>query len=139
MAHNLIRIVDSKDTLTEILKAARRKQPKKQNLPEAKPCFIRNIETKSEHYCFASVIFCTISKNTQVNMIPFIIVVVVSAHHIPRIPNALLLKMIASGMRSDVKAMLIPLHRRVLPNPDNAPTVIISTHKNASLNPTMIK
>ena len=53
---------------------------------------------------------------------PFIMVVVVSAHHIPRIPNTLLLKMIASGMRSDVKAILITLHRRVLPSPDNAPT-----------------
>ena len=96
-------------------------------------------EMKPEHYRCASVIFRTISKNTQVNIMPFIMVVVISAHHIPRISNTLLLKMIASGMRSDVKVILITLHRRVLPSPDNAPTVIISTHKNASLNPTMIK
>lgn len=70
---------------------------------------------------------------------PFSIVVVVSAHQIPLTPNTPLLKRIASGMRSEVQPMLITLHRRVLPNPVNAPTVIISTHKNASLNPTMIK
>ena len=70
---------------------------------------------------------------------PFIIVVVVSAHHIPRIPSTPLLKMIASGIRSDVNTILITLHRRVLPSPDNAPTVVNSTHIKASLKPMMIR
>ena len=80
-----------------------------------------------------------IIKKAHVNIMPFIIVVVVSAHHIPKIPSTPLLKMIASGIRSDVNTILITLHRRVLPSPDNAPTVISSTHKKASPYPTMIK
>ena len=53
--------------------------------------------------------------------------------------NNVVNRMIASGIRALVKIMLITLHRCVLPSPESAPTVVVSIHKKASLNPTMIR
>ena len=62
-----------------------------------------------------------------------------SAHQIPFSPSEVPPRMIASGIRALVKIMLITLHRCVLPSPESAPTVVVSIHKKASLNPTMIR
>ena len=71
-------------------------------------------------------------------MIPFMIDVMESAHQIPlspiRPPS-----MIASGILALVKVILMILQSRVLPSPDNAPTVVSSTHIKASLKPMMIR
>ena len=71
-------------------------------------------------------------------MIPFMIDVTESAHQIPlspiRPPS-----MIASGILALVKVILMILQSRVLPSPDNAPTVVSSTHIKASLKPMMIR
>lgn len=68
-----------------------------------------------------------------------IIEVNVSAHQIPSSSSDIADSRIASGIRALVREMLITLHRWVFPSPDSAPTVINSTHRNGSLNPTMIR
>ena len=57
---------------------------------------------------------------------PFTIDVEESAHQIPFSP-IIPPRMIASGILALVKAILIILQSRVLPSPDNAPTVVNST------------
>ena len=69
---------------------------------------------------------------------PFTIDVEESAHQIPFSP-IIPPRMIASGILALVKAILIILQSRVLPSPDNAPTVVNSTHIKASLKPMMIR
>ena len=73
-------------------------------------------------------------KNVQVKIIPFTIEVEEIAHHIPSRP-IIPPRMIDSGILALVKAILMILQSRVLPSPDNAPTVVSSTHIKASLNP----
>ena len=53
--------------------------------------------------------------------------------------NADITPWIIGGILALVKAILMILQSRVLPSPDNAPTVISSTHIKASLKPMMIR
>ena len=62
-----------------------------------------------------------------------------TAHQIPLSPSAVLQRRIASGILAPVNIIEITLHRCVFPRPDSAPTVISSTHINASLIPTIIR
>ena len=82
--------------------------------------------------------FLVIHKNVQVKIIPFTIEVEEIAHHIPSRP-IIPPRMIDSGILALVKAILMILQSRVLPSPDNAPTVVSSTHIKASLKPMMIR
>ena len=72
-------------------------------------------------------------------MIPFIILVEDKAHQIPSRPREVFPRTIASGILILVKRILMILHRCVFPRPEIAPMVVISTHKNASLNPIIIR
>ena len=80
-----------------------------------------------------------IQQNVHTKIIPFTIDVTENAHHIPSSPSNAPPKMIASGILALVKAILMILQSRVLPSPDNAPTVVSSTHIKASLKPMMIR
>ena len=60
-----------------------------------------------------------------------------TAHQIPLSPSAVLQRRIANGILAPVNIIEITLHR--CPSPDNAPTVISSTHINASLSPTIMR
>ena len=82
--------------------------------------------------------FLVIHKNVQVKIIPFTIEVEEIAHHIPSRP-IIPPRMIDSGILALVKAILMILQSRVLPSPDNAPTVVSYTHIKASLKPMMIR
>ena len=62
-----------------------------------------------------------------------------TAHQIPLSPSVVLQRKIANGILAPVNIIEITLHRCVFPSPDNAPTVISSTHINASLSPTIIR
>ena len=79
-----------------------------------------------------------IHKNVQVKIIPFTIEVEEIAHHIPSRP-IIPPRIIDSGILALVKAILMILQSRVLPSPDNAPTVVSSTHIKASLKPMIIR
>lgn len=83
-------------------------------------------------------LFLVIQKNVQMNMIPLTIDVAERAHQIPLSPIRPP-RMIASGILALVNVILIILQSFVLPSPDNAPTVVSSTHMNASLKPMMIR
>ena len=79
-------------------------------------------------------LFLVIHKNVLVKIIPFTIDVEESAHQIPFSP-IIPPRRIASGILALVNAILIILQSLVLPSPDKAPTVVSSTHINASLKP----
>ena len=83
-------------------------------------------------------LFLVIHKNVQAKIIPFTIDVEESAHQIPLSPIIPPRRM-ANGILALVKIMLIILQSLVLPSPDNAPTVVSSTHIKASLKPMMVR
>ena len=90
-------------------------------------------------YCYCSQVifyflFPVIHRKVHVKIIPFIIEVTESAHQIPLSPIRSP-RMIARGILALVNVILMILQSLVLPSPDNAPTVVSSTHINASLNP----
>ena len=83
--------------------------------------------------------FLVIQKKVPVKIIPFTMVVEENAHQIPFSPKEVFPRIIANGILELVKRILMILHRCVFPRPEIAPMVVISTHKNASLNPIIIR
>ena len=62
---------------------------------------------------------------------------IVSAHHTPSSPSAVVPSTMAMGIRSAVRIMVITEASMVRPRPDMAPTVISSMHMNISQTPRM--
>ena len=83
-------------------------------------------------------LFLVIHKNVPTKIIPFTIDVEESAHQIPLSPIIPPRRM-ANGILALVKIILIIVQSLVLPSPDNAPTVVSSTHIKASLKPMMLR
>lgn len=78
-------------------------------------------------------------RKAAVKITPFTMEDKVSAHQIPFNPREVLESIRARGILEPVNTMLIMLQSFVLPRPDNAPTVISSTHIKASPIPMIIR